>query len=84
MEDLEIVFDPLPPAALREYITDRLAMFNVARTGADNWYPIGFFLRSPRGRMAGRPARRRLGRLAERALPVARRAARAASATARD
>jgi len=53
MEDLEIVFDPLPPATLREYITEQLAIFNVARTGADNWYPIGFFLRSPEGEWQG-------------------------------
>ena len=53
MEDLEIVFDPLPPTSLREYIMDRLAIFNVARTGADNWFPIGFFLKNREGEWLG-------------------------------
>ncbi|MGC1410470.1 MAG: GNAT family N-acetyltransferase [Acetobacteraceae bacterium] len=53
MKDLEIVFDPLPPAALREFITYRLGMFNVARTGFDEWHPIGFFLKSGQGEWLG-------------------------------
>jgi len=53
MEDLEIVFDPLPPDSLREYIIDRLAIFNVARTGADNWAPVCFFLKSRHGEWLG-------------------------------
>ena len=54
MEDLEIVFDPLPPDPLRQYITDHLSAFGIARSGADAWHPIGFFLKSSAGRMAGR------------------------------
>ena len=46
MENLEIVFDPLPPDPLRQYITNRLSALGIARTGADTWHPIGFFLKS--------------------------------------
>ena len=53
MEDLEIVFDPLPPDPLRQYITDRLSAFGIARTGADAWHPIGFFLKSSEGEWLG-------------------------------
>jgi GNAT superfamily N-acetyltransferase len=53
MEDLEIVFDPLPPDPLRQYITDRLSAFGIARSGADAWHPIGFFLKSSEGEWLG-------------------------------
>ena len=53
MEDLQIVFDPLPPDALRDYIMRRLSAVGIARTGADDWHPINFFLRSPRGEWLG-------------------------------
>jgi hypothetical protein len=49
MEDPEIVFDPLPPDALRQFIMNRLAAFGIARTGVDAWQPIGFFLKSGQG-----------------------------------
>jgi GNAT superfamily N-acetyltransferase len=53
MEDVEIVFDPLPPDELRRFIIDSLANVNVARTGFEAWYPIGFFLKSARGEWLG-------------------------------
>ena len=81
MEDLEIVFDPLPPDPLRQYITDRLSAFGIARTGADTWHPIGFFLKSSEGEWLGGLTRRRLGRLDECAVPLAGPRRRAASGT---
>jgi GNAT superfamily N-acetyltransferase len=53
MEDVQVVFDPLPPDALRQFITESLANFNVARTGSDPWYPVGFFLKGARGDWQG-------------------------------
>jgi GNAT superfamily N-acetyltransferase len=46
MEKLEIVFDPLPGDALSRFITESLASYNIAATGQESWYPLGFFLRS--------------------------------------
>ena len=84
MEDLEIVFDPLPPDPLRQYITNHLSAFGIARTGVDAWHPIGFFLKSSEGEWLGGLHRRCLGRLAERAVPLAGRRRRAAGGTVRD
>lgn len=53
MEDPEIIFDPLPSAPLREYIIERLALLNVARTGDDKWRPVNFFLKSFKGEWQG-------------------------------
>ncbi len=53
MEDLEIVFDPLPPDPLRQYITNHVSAFGIARTGVDAWHPIGFFLKSSQGEWLG-------------------------------
>jgi len=33
MQDLDIVFDPLPPDALSRFVTESLALYNVAATG---------------------------------------------------
>ena len=53
MQELEIVFDPLPPDALSRFATESLAVYNVAVTGEANWYPVGFFLKSSRGEWLG-------------------------------
>lgn len=53
MEELEIVFDPLPPEALTRFVTESLAAYNIAVTGDSRWYPVGFFLRSARGEWLG-------------------------------
>ena len=45
MEDLQIVFDPQPSDSLRDFIFRRLASFNIARTGIDEFHSINFFLR---------------------------------------
>ena len=54
MEELEIVLDPLPGDTLTRFATESLAAYNVAVTGTSSWYPVGFFLKSARGGMAGR------------------------------
>jgi GNAT superfamily N-acetyltransferase len=53
MEKLEIVFDPLPPDAVRRFVVDSLDAHNVAATGLSNWHPVGFFLKSARGEWLG-------------------------------
>ena len=64
MQEIEIVFDPLPPDALSRFVMDSLATHNIAATGLSAWYPVGFFLKSRDRRVAGRAARQHLGRLA--------------------
>jgi GNAT superfamily N-acetyltransferase len=53
MEKLEIVFDPLPGDALTRFVTESLASYNVAATGQESWYPVGFFLKSSSGEWLG-------------------------------
>ncbi|MGC1890470.1 MAG: DUF924 family protein [Stellaceae bacterium] len=53
MEELDIVFDPLPPEPLTRFVTESLASFNVAATGLSAWYPVGFFLKSRSGEWLG-------------------------------
>lgn len=49
----EIVFDPLPPDGLRRFVTEGLALHNVAVTGQADWYPVGYFLRGEDGEWLG-------------------------------
>src|SRR5712691_10820763 len=53
MEELEVVFDPLPGDSLSRFVTESLASYNIAATGLSSWYPVGFFLKSPRGEWLG-------------------------------
>jgi len=53
MQELEVVFDPLPPDALNRFIIDQLVAHNLAATGTPNYYPVGFFLKSARGEWLG-------------------------------
>jgi ribosomal protein S18 acetylase RimI-like enzyme len=53
MSDLEIVFDPLPSDELARLVRDNVVNFGIARTGASDWHPVGFFLKSPRGEWLG-------------------------------
>ena len=53
MQNLEIVFDPLPGDTLTRFVTESLAAYNVAATGDSRWYPVGFFLKSARGEWLG-------------------------------
>jgi GNAT superfamily N-acetyltransferase len=53
MQELEIVFDPLPSDSLSRFITASLASYNIAATGQESWYPVGFFLKSARGEWLG-------------------------------
>lgn len=53
MQDLELVFDPLPPDALRRFVVDSLNAHNIAETGQSGWHPVGFFLRNARGEWVG-------------------------------
>ena len=53
MEELEIVFDPLPGDSLTRFVTESLGSYNIAATGQESWYPVGFFLKSGRGEWLG-------------------------------
>ena len=53
MEELDIVFDPLPGDSLSRFVTESLASYNIAATGQESWYPVGFFLKSGRGEWLG-------------------------------
>jgi GNAT superfamily N-acetyltransferase len=53
MNDLELVFDPLPGDALSRYIVDQLSAHNLAATGASGYYPVGYFLKNARGEWLG-------------------------------
>jgi GNAT superfamily N-acetyltransferase len=53
VEEPEIVFDPLPGDALSRFVTESLASYNIAATGEESWYPVGFFLKSGRGEWLG-------------------------------
>ena len=53
MEELEIVFGPLPGDALTRFVTESLASYNIAATAQESWYPVGFFLRTGRGEWLG-------------------------------
>jgi GNAT superfamily N-acetyltransferase len=53
IQDLEMVFDPLPGEALTRLVSDNVISANIARTGAADWHPVGFFLKSPRGEWLG-------------------------------
>ncbi len=53
MAELELVFDPLPGAALTRLVTEGVDLYNVAATGLSDWYSANFFLRSARGEWLG-------------------------------
>ena len=53
MQNLKIVFDPLPGDTLTRFVTESLAAYNVAATGEPSWYPVGFFFKSSRGEWLG-------------------------------
>lgn len=53
MDDLQIVFEPLPSDALTRFLRDNLINVTLARTGVSDWHPLGFFLRNSRGEWLG-------------------------------
>jgi GNAT superfamily N-acetyltransferase len=52
-QEVEIVFDPLPSGALATLVQDNVNSVNFAKTGATDWHPVNFFLKSPRGEWLG-------------------------------
>ena len=52
MSDLSIVFQQEPGEAGR-LVRDRLDMYNVGVTGISAYYPVHFFVKSPRGETLG-------------------------------
>ena len=53
MEELELVFEPLPSETLTRFLTDNVISWNFARTGVTAWHPIGYFLKNARGEWLG-------------------------------
>jgi GNAT superfamily N-acetyltransferase len=53
VEDLEMVFEPLPGEALTRFLTDNVISVNIAKTGVSTWHPVGFFLKNARGEWLG-------------------------------
>jgi ribosomal protein S18 acetylase RimI-like enzyme len=50
-DDLKIVFDQAGVDA--QFVRDHLDIFNVGATGLSAYYPLSFFLKSPRGETLG-------------------------------
>jgi ribosomal protein S18 acetylase RimI-like enzyme len=53
VDDLDLVFDPLPSEDLTRFVSDNVVNVNFARTGISTWHPVNFFLKSPRGEVMG-------------------------------
>jgi ribosomal protein S18 acetylase RimI-like enzyme len=53
MDDLDLVFDPLPSDTLTRFVSDNVVNVSFARTGISVWHPVNFFLKSPRGEIMG-------------------------------
>jgi GNAT superfamily N-acetyltransferase len=53
MEELQLVFEPLPGEALTRFVSDNVINLNFARTGVTDWHPIGYFLKNARGEFLG-------------------------------
>jgi len=53
MEDLELIFDPLPGESLERFISDNVINVNLAKTGISTWHPVGYFLKNRRGEVLG-------------------------------
>ena len=49
----ELVFEPFPSEDLRRLVEDHVAWFTMAKTGAVEYQPVGYFLRQDRGEWVG-------------------------------
>lgn len=48
-----VVFDPMPAEPAAHRVREGVYLHNVAKTGLDEYAPVGFFLRNPRGETLG-------------------------------
>lgn len=53
MEELQLVFEPLPGEDLARFVSDNINQVNFARTGVAAWHPVGYFLKNARGEWLG-------------------------------
>jgi GNAT superfamily N-acetyltransferase len=53
VEDLEMVFEPLPSEALTRFLADNVINVNIAKTGVSTWHPVGYFLKNACGEWLG-------------------------------
>jgi hypothetical protein len=52
-DDLTIVFNPDSGGNEAKFVRERLDLYNVGKTGESTWYPVNFFVKSPRGETLG-------------------------------
>ena len=50
---IEVVFEAFPGGDLARHVADNIYSVAFARTGVTEFFPMGFFLRSPRGEWLG-------------------------------
>jgi hypothetical protein len=53
VEDLQVLFEPLPNEELVRFPTENIVYVNIATAGVGAWHPVGFFLRNTRGEWLG-------------------------------
>jgi GNAT superfamily N-acetyltransferase len=53
VEDLELIFEPLPSDSLTRLPTDNVININYAKTGISDGHPVGYFLKNARGEWLG-------------------------------
>lgn len=52
-QQLELIFNPFPGGELARFVADHVVNLNFVKTGAVDWHPVNFFLKSPRGEWLG-------------------------------
>jgi ribosomal protein S18 acetylase RimI-like enzyme len=53
MDDLKVVFDSSEEGPAMHRVKEALIAFNFAATGVSAWYPVNYYLRSPRDELMG-------------------------------
>jgi ribosomal protein S18 acetylase RimI-like enzyme len=53
VEELHLIFDPLPNEALDRFVSDNVINVNLAKTGISTWHPVGYFLKNDHGEWLG-------------------------------
>ena len=53
MEDLEMVYEPLPGEDVVRFLSDNVININFARTGVSTWHPVNYLLKNRRGELLG-------------------------------
>jgi hypothetical protein len=51
--NIRLVIEPHAPEALKEFVRERLALYNVAATGVTEYYPVCLFLKNEHQEVLG-------------------------------